>query len=571
MLQPQDMLGAIVAPPYGRNRRISSNEQPNWNNGNIDLTRLAPGEEFTLPILKGPGYINHIWFTSHAGGVGELNALSMRIYWDDREEPGVEVPVGDFFACGQRPTTVESIPVQVSETGALSCYWRMPFNKSARIVITNDNPDRGTGLYWQVDYVELPEPLPADTPYFHARYRQEYPAVMGRDYQIANIEGAGRYVGTVMSVTMAQDGWWGEGDDYFYIDGEEVPSIQGTGSEDYFNDAWGFRPRTSNWFGQSWWTGWAAGDWGVCYRWHIPDSVSFTKSLKVEIEHKGNADPPYDAWYMERPDFLSSVAFWYHVGEPKNLMGHLPPWHERRVPWHNIHLVHSFRQIQATGDAKPGIDTTGLFGARPMITWPNESKDASISVPFRTDESGRFAVRLAAFQAPGYGAYDVILDGQVLREAVRFGVGATEGFESGQAALFQSASGGATDVNLGVHELASGYHTLTLKCVAPGGLGVEMLGLLKLPPPAVREVKGENERGYIRSGIGSAVYAHRLVTGEVPESLEQLVELGMLGERYLMDENMYPFRSRREGDALVIESTSPSAWTASWTGADARR
>jgi hypothetical protein len=118
MFQPQDFLGAVVAPPYGRNRRISSNEQPNWNDGNMDLTRLGPGEEFTFPVLKGPGYINHIWFTSHAGGVGELNALSMRVYWDDREEPGVEVPVGDFFACGQRPATVESVPVQVSRSPA---------------------------------------------------------------------------------------------------------------------------------------------------------------------------------------------------------------------------------------------------------------------------------------------------------------------------------------------------------------------------------------------------------------------------------------------------------------------
>ena len=140
-----------------------------------------------------------------------------------------------------------------------------------------------------------------------------------------------------MSVTLGQDGWWGEGDDFFYIDGEEVPSLQGTGSEDYFNDAWGFRPRTSPWFGQPRWQGDNAGDSGVCYRWHVLDPVGFTKSLKVAIEHKGNRAEDIEGFYFERPDFLNSVAFWYQTGEPK-LFGSLPPYPERRVPWQQHHL-----------------------------------------------------------------------------------------------------------------------------------------------------------------------------------------------------------------------------------------
>ncbi len=97
------------------------------------------------------------------------------------------------------PASVESVPVQVSPTGALSCFWRMPFCKSAHIVVrTNDNPNRTTGLYWQVDYVEL-DSLPAETPRFYAHYRQEYPAVMGRDYVVADLEGQTSYVGTVMT------------------------------------------------------------------------------------------------------------------------------------------------------------------------------------------------------------------------------------------------------------------------------------------------------------------------------------------------------------------------------------
>jgi hypothetical protein len=169
-----------------------------------------------------------------------------------------------------------------------------------------------------------------------------------------------------MSVTLAQDGWFGEGDDFFCIDGEEVPSLQGTGSEDYFNDAWGFRPRTGPWFGQPRWQGDRAGDSGVCYRWHVLDPVGFTKSLRLTIEHKGNHEDDLEGFYVERPDFLSSVAFWYQTGEPKRFGG-LPAWHARRVPWRQQHLVRAFRQARTTGSAKVAVQTQGFFGARPLL------------------------------------------------------------------------------------------------------------------------------------------------------------------------------------------------------------
>ncbi len=365
-----DPLGALTVLPAGRNRRISSNEQPNWNDGNMDMTILPPGKSIEMPLLQGPGVITHIWMTSHAGRVDELNALSLRVYWDGDKEPAIEAPLAEFFSVGQgTPAPVESVPVQVSPTGALSSFWRMPFSKSARIVVSNDNPNRTTGLYWQVDWVEL-ESLPDDSPRFYARYRQEFPAVLGRDYVVADLQGRGAYVGTVMSVTLAQDGWWGEGDDFFYIDGETVPSLQGTGSEDYFNDAWGFRPRTGHWFGQPRWQGDQAGDSGIAYRWHVLDPVGFTQSLKVAFEHKGNYEDEINGFFIERPDFISSVAFWYQVGAPKPF-GQLPPFPERCVPWQIHHLVRAFRDAKVEGGEKARVDYAGMMGARPVLSWPN--------------------------------------------------------------------------------------------------------------------------------------------------------------------------------------------------------
>jgi hypothetical protein len=550
------LLGRLTAPPVGRSRRISSNEQPTWNDGNMDLTRLAPGQVFEFPELRGPGVIKHLWFTSHAGGVNELDSLSLRIYWDGRQEPAVEVPVGQFFAVGQgRPNVVESLPVQVSPSGSLTCYWPMPFARSARIVVANDNPDRSTGLYWQVDWTELPS-LPPDTAYFHARYRQEHPAVMGRDYLIADLEGRGQYVGTVMSVTTAQDGWFGEGDDFFYIDGEAIPSLQGTGSEDYFNDAWGFRPRTSIWFGQPRWQGWSAGDSGICYRWHILDPVGFTRSLKVTMEHKGNRALGEDAWYIERPDFFSSIAFWYQTGEPKPF-GYLPPWPERRVPWEIHHLVRAFRGARTTDGSKVAVRTTGFFGGRPSLVWEGMEPGARLALPFTASTEGRYALRLTAFTSPNSGRFDIELDGGPVREGFDF-----------------VATEEETDLLLGTHSLSAGGHTLGFRAAPTGktgSLALELLRLLALPPEAVRAVKTDYEAHFIRLGIGRAVYAYRLAYDELPESLEALVTSGIMDGRYLRDEHGLPLRSRREPDRLTVESTGPDAWQHSWQGLDARR
>lgn len=551
------LLNPLGPAVVGRNQRISSNEQPDWHDANLDMNWLMPGQSVEMPLLEGPGVITHIWMTSHAGWVGELNALVLRIYWDGRDLPGVEVPLGDFFAVGQgRPAPVESIPVQVSSTGSLSCYWRMPFRKSARITVTNDNPDRSTGLYWQVDWVRVRE-LPLNTPYFHAKFRREYPAVYGRDYTIADLAGQGYYVGTVYSVTMSQDGWFGEGDDFFYIDGETVPSLQGTGSEDYFNDAWGFRTRTGPWFGQPRWQGDAAGDSGVCYRWHLPDPVFFSESLLVAIEHKGNRVVAEDGFYLERPDFLSSVAFWYQIDEPKPF-GELPPWHERRVPWRGHHLVQAYRHAKAGGEVKPQVLTTGFFGARPTLWWPNQTPGATLEFPFEVTEAGRYALRLTAGNGPGYGMYDIEIDGTKVTTAD-----------------FRATIGAEADLLIGTHTLAKGPHTLTFRAVAAsdrtGPLEVELLRLLLLPEEARRTVRTRNEAHFIRLGIGRAVYAYRLAYGALPDSLETLVRSGIMSERFLSDENRVPLEQRVEDGYFIVESRGQPGWTHRWQGLDARR
>lgn len=562
-----EILGRLARMPEGRSRRVSSNEQPAWNDANMDSTWLAPGDVLDIPILEGPGYINHIWMTSHAGGMGELNALTLRIYWDGRKEPGVEVPLGDFFACGNVPATVESFPVQVSPSGALTCYWVMPFAKSARITVTNDNGDRGYGLYWQIDYVTV-DSLPSDTLYFHAKYRQEYPAAMGKNYLIADIEGSGQYVGTVMTVTNCQDGWFGEGDDFFFIDGEKIPSLQGTGSEDYFNDGWGFRKRTSHWFGQPHDVGWKAGDSGILYRWHVLDPVRFSKSLRVEIEHKGNWPESEEAWFLERPDYLSSIAFWYQTGTPKPF-GCLPSFKERCVPWIKHHFVAKYREADVSG-GRLQVTTMGMFGGRPSLRWSGHKAGDLLRFPFDLPEGGRITGRICAFlfggsdsacfsgENPGkQGFFEILLDGKSAAQNVSF-----ETIEYEEPAI-----------SIGEHVLDAGRHTIAFKAIQDGlgDLGIEFMRTLCLPPLAVREVKTHNEAHFYRLGIGRAVYAYRMAYGSLPESLQQLVDLEIMDARYLHDEHGNKLESWIEGGRIWAKSPAQGGWSHSWSGADARR
>lgn len=221
----------------GRTMRSSSCDK-DWQAGNADARPIPSGETLTIAELEGPGVINHIWNTVAAQDKGYSRLLVIRMYWDGEESPSVEAPLGDFFAMGHGVDhPFQSLPVTVTSEGrARNCYWPMPFRVSARITVTNDGPGIIGAFYYYVDWQQVEE-LPADTANFHAMYRQEFPAVSGKRFLIADIAGTGHYVGTVLSVRQHLASWWGEGDDFWFIDGETEPSLRGTGSEDYFCDA----------------------------------------------------------------------------------------------------------------------------------------------------------------------------------------------------------------------------------------------------------------------------------------------------------------------------------------------
>jgi hypothetical protein len=319
-LRAQDLLEKLAGKQSYRSKRVSSFDR---SGGNRDALRIEPGKTAVLAELNGPAAIHHIWVTVAAEAFYGRK-LVLRVYWDGEDTPSVEAPLGDFFGVGHGLNRdLSSLPVAVSSEGrARNCYWYMPFRWSCLVTVTNEGSRAVDAFYYYIDYREL-EDLSPEAPYFHAQYNQAFPVTDARNYVILDARGSGHYVGCVFSVLQRTMGWWGEGDDMIYVDGEEAPSLHGTGSEDYFSDAWGMRQSSNLFYGcplQE--EDFQVGSKASVYRFHVPDPVAFKKSLRVTIEH-GHAN--------DRSDYLSSVAFWYQT-EP-----HAPfpkfPAADRRLPF----------------------------------------------------------------------------------------------------------------------------------------------------------------------------------------------------------------------------------------------
>ena len=391
-----DPLAEITRTIEGKARRASSGLfDPE---SNADAYHVAPGESMVLTTLPGPGEIRHMWFTIAGRDRRWPRTLVVRIYWDGAQTPSVETPIGDFFAAGNgMRTDVNTLPIQVTSYGrALNCYWRMPFRKEARIEVANEGQNRLT-VYWQFDWMELPR-APDDTLYFHARYRQEFPAKPFSPYVIFEGQGEGHYVGTVFSIQCSYGSWFGESDDRFYVDGELEPSIVGTGCEDFFNDAWNLRLFTNANTGVTIKEPNGEDCRFTAYRWHTRAPVTFRKSLKVEIERRSFAavtNPEtgrrelYDFKY--RPDFCSSVAFWYQKTTAKPF-DRFPPAEERINPEIFIETSDIASQIKTSPEVMARRHSNRVCNLKRGLYVDSGDIGGWFEVPCRVNEEGKYSI-----------------------------------------------------------------------------------------------------------------------------------------------------------------------------------
>lgn len=453
----------------GRTKAVTSSAKD--LNSNYDRrTYIESGETLVLADITGPAVINHIWLTFsearpnwlESGGAAHPGEIVLRMYWDGAEDPAVEAPLGDFFGAGfGLRQEVRSIPVQVEGGDGYNVYWQMPFFERGRITVTNEGAKNVRSFYYQVDYTEL-DSLPDGTAYFCAQYRQEFPETLGKDYLILNAEGRGHYVGTVMSVQSRSPFWFGEGDARIYVDGDTVPTIQGTGTEDYFLSAWGLNEHLFPYFGVTHMSDDPSnlGARATMYRWHVDDPIRFTKSLRFEIEHTGwiSADETVTGeidGHVEREDDVATVAFWYQVGQPKRFTT-LPSLVERTFPdldrvIEGKDLLGSVRHSRGELELQPGYDWTG----EGQILFSPSTEDVFLEFDFEITEHERSGLVLRLSHAPDYGRYRILLDGQDVAELDDY----PDWNARGPRDLYAPGVE-VRDLYLGSYTLSPGSHTL---------------------------------------------------------------------------------------------------------------
>ena len=278
--------------------------------------RIDGGATAVLADIDGSGVIQHIWCTTHPN---HWRHLVLRVYWEGDDEPAIETPLGDFFCSGWNTfAQVSSLPIAANPHGGLNSYFEMPFHQGARVTVENITGEPIT-VYYQVDFA-LGD-VPDDAAYLHAQFRRSNPLPYATTHVLLDgVRGTGHFVGTYLGWQVNNDGWWGEGEVKFYLDGDtDFPTIAGTGTEDYFGGAWnfdvtgeGYTNFTTPYLGFHQFRrpdgAYKANSRFGMYRFHLADPVRFAEDLAVDIQALG--------WrtgcrYLPLQDDISSVAYFY--------------------------------------------------------------------------------------------------------------------------------------------------------------------------------------------------------------------------------------------------------------------
>ena len=287
---------------YLKNGKMIQISSYDTNGANNDRINIPVDETAVIANIKGPGLITRIWFTVDSRDPYYLRRILIRMYWDNEENPSVEVPMGDFFGTGFEYKHYYSQYLGMT-SGGYFCYFPMPFRKNARIEIVNQTGEEIYAFYYHINIYQPEKSFKKNTAYFHAFWNRDIKTDQKENYNILEAKGKGHIVGLNMNM-QSYNGSLGylEGDEMIWVDGEKFPSVYGTGTEDYFNSGWYFKDGE-----------FSAPFHGLilkddkkgriaAYRFHVPDPIPFQKSIKFTMEH-GTAN--------ESVADYSSTVYWY--------------------------------------------------------------------------------------------------------------------------------------------------------------------------------------------------------------------------------------------------------------------
>ncbi len=270
---------------------------------------LPPGKDLVLADLAGPGKITYFYYTDDSNshrteGTGFMYpGLVLKVYWDDAPQPSIQVPLWNFFGAFDRKTIdYQSLPMQINHYCYMS-YLPMPFSQRARLVLVNDGDEEySRSVAWGIDYEKDPS-FATEKSRLHAAWNRSNPTQNGM-HRILEVQGKGQYVGNFLQVNTKYEGWWGEGDTIFQVDGNTLTHTPGT--EDEYGSTWGFEHTYSYVY-----SGYIQMDEGKnrMYRWYLANPVRFQNSLVVDIQNQR-----YNGQQTSSQDDYTSVAFWYQEG-----------------------------------------------------------------------------------------------------------------------------------------------------------------------------------------------------------------------------------------------------------------
>ena len=254
---------------------------------------IASGASVDLVNYKGAGTVTRIWMTIKDRSPTMLRSLVIRCYWDNAKKPAVEAPIGDFFASGSRLCTFENELFSSPEGRSFNSFVPMPFKKAAKITITNESDMDFLHIFYDVNMLILDEP-DEDALYFHCYWNRVKRTTLGEDYNVLpKINGKGRILGTSFEVIpnpVYKNYWWGEGEVKVYLDDDnELPTLCGTGTEDYIGSAWEQGVYYNRYQGCLSAGGVEQEHKWIFYRLHITDPIYFHRNVKFDIQTMGGA------------------------------------------------------------------------------------------------------------------------------------------------------------------------------------------------------------------------------------------------------------------------------------------